>query len=357
MNKLLDQLLQTALKSHASDLHITAGHKPSLRIDGKLIGIKTSPLSAEQTEELILGSMSEDKQDFFRNHYEVDYSYVLPTGERFRVNAYRSQGNYEAVFRVVLNKAFTLTELNLPEKIEELGGNTNGLVLVAGATSSGKSTTLSALLDKINSTREVRIITIENPIEIIHSNKKAIISQREIGLDTLDFPSALRSALRQDPDIIVIGEIRDRETASIALEAAQTGHLVLSTVHASDTGDAINRFINLFSEDDRSNVRRMFAENMKAVVAQRLAVDVKGKRIPVVEVLINTQRVAEHIKGLDSASIVEIIHNTAGSVGMQSFEDHLVKLVEEKKISMASAKKLASDGQSLVLRMRKNGLS
>lgn len=356
MEKLLDQLLKTAVRTNASDLHITADSKPSLRIDGKLIPVKTEPLSAQQTEQLILGSMNEDKKTFFLNHYEVDYSYSLQTGERFRVNAYKSQGRYEAVYRRVLNKPFNVKELNLPDKINDLTSHTSGLIIVGGATSSGKSTTLSAILDRINETREVRVITIENPIEIVHNNKKAVISQREIGLDTADFPSALRSALRQDPDIIVIGEIRDQETASIALEAAQTGHLVLSTMHSSDTGDAINRFINLFPEGSKRNVREMFAESLRSIIAQKLIQNVNGDRIPVVEILINTMRVSEHIKGIEPKSIVEIIHNSSASIGMQTFEDHLYSLVANKIISPADARQFATDAQSITLRFKKNGV-
>lgn len=356
MNKKLDSFLRAALKTNASDLHITANTKPSLRIDGKLISIKTEPLSMEETSELILSSVDEEKREVLEERFELDYSYTLPTGERFRVNAYKSQGSYEAVFRSVRAQAFTLADLNVPDILYQFVKHSTGLVLVCGATSAGKTTTMGGLINYINNNREVRIITIENPIEITHPNVKAIISQREIGLDTKDFPTALRSALRQDPDVIVIGEIRDRETASIALEAAQTGHLVLSTMHAGDTGDAINRFVNLFPEADRPNVRTMFAESMRGIVAQRLCKDIDGNRIPIVEILANTMRVSEYIKGEESKPISEIIENSPTS-GMQTFEDAIVKLVTLNKITPAVARNIATEESSLVLRLKKQGIA
>ena len=337
-------------------MHITANTKPSLRIDGKLMPIKIDPLTKQETQDIILSSIDEEKRKALEENFEIDYSYSLPSGERFRVNAYKSQGTYEAVFRTIRSESSDLAALNIPETVYELVNHANGLVLIVGATSSGKTTTLGALIDYINREKELRIITIENPVEIIHPNKKSIISQREIGLDTKDFPTALRSALRQDPDVIVIGEIRDRETAAIALEAAQTGHLVLSTLHAGDTGDSISRFANIFPEEDRQNVREMFAESMKGVVAQRLGKDVDGNRIPVVEILVNSLRVSENIKGKEHATINEII-NASATYGMQTFEDSIVKLVSLERITPAMARLLATDEASIVLRMKKQGIA
>lgn len=357
MNKKLDLFLKAALKNNASDLHITANTKPMLRIDGKLISIKTEPLSEEETSEMILDSLDEEKRQVLEEKLELDYSYTLPnSGQRFRVNAYKSQGSYEAVFRSVRPQAFTLADLNVPDSLYQFVNHTNGLVLVCGATSAGKTTTLGGLINYINNNKELRIITIENPVEIIHPNVKSIISQREIGLDTKDFPTALRSALRQDPDVIVIGEIRDRETASIALEAAQTGHLVLSTMHAGDTADAINRFINLFPESDRPNVRTMFSESMRGIVAQRLCKDVDGNRIPVVEILSNTMRVSDYIKGEENKSLTEIITNSPTS-SMQTFEDAIVKLVTLNRISATVARQVSTEEAALVLRLKKQGIT
>lgn len=348
-------LLKTAVKNEASDLHLTVNTRPSLRLNGKLVAIKTDVLSADEVEQLILSSVPPTQKNILEEKMELDYLYVLETGERFRVNAYKSQGHYEAVFRVVKSNVANLKMLNIPERVKDVVAHNNGLVLVAGATSSGKSTTLSALIDELNHTKEVRIITIENPVEVLHVNNKAVISQREVGVDTKDFPTALRSALRQDPDVIVIGEIRDRETAAIALEAAQTGHLVMSTLHAADTSDAINRYINLFPESDRESIKLMFSDSLRGVIAQRLGKDTQGHRVPVVELLINTLRVTDKIKGLESATILEIISNS-GAQGMQTFEDHLIKLVAGKRMDVAEARKLATDESSLIIRLKKQGL-
>jgi twitching motility protein PilT len=357
MNYSLDNLLETVVKNNASDLHLTVNAPPSLRIDGKLVTVNVPVLSAQEVENIVLESMSEMNMSIFNEKYELDYVYVSDMNVRFRVNAFKTQNNVEAVFRVVPHVVKSLEELNLPDKLYNISGLMSGLVLFAGASSAGKSTTMSSVIKNVNENYEKRIITIENPIETVYTNMKSVISQREVGVDTKDFPTALRSALRQDPDIIVVGEIRDMETAKIVLEAAQTGHLVLSTIHANDTNDAINRFINLFSDNDRKNVRLMLADNLKTIIAQRLIVDNSLERFPVVEILLNTQRVSEYIKGLEGSSILDIMSKSPDTVGMQSFEKHLFDLVVGGKIDVNVARKAATDEQSLVLLLRKNGMN
>ena len=353
----LNNLLDTVVSTNASDLHLTVGAQPVLRIDGKLVPVNVDVLTAEQVNSLIMSSMTVNVVELFTNVNEVDYVYVSDNNVRFRVNAYKSQNNVEAVFRVVPNVVKGLEELNLPDKLIHIAGLTNGLVLFGGASSAGKSTTMSAVVKYVNEHFDKRIITIENPIETVYNNVKSVISQREVGVDTKDFPTALKSALRQDPDIIVVGEIRDMETAKIVLEAAQTGHLVFSTIHANDTGDVLNRFITLFSDNDRGNVRMMLADNLKTVVAQRLVLDNNMERFPVVEILLNTQRVSQYIKGFEAVSVLDIISKTPETVGMQSFEKHLFDLVVDGKISVDVARKAATDEQSLVLLLRKKGIT
>ncbi len=351
MDEKIDVLLKTAIKNKASDLHITVGNKPNLRINGKLIAINTASLKAADTEAMILSTMTDDIRKAFERNLEVDYLYVLANGERFRVNAYKSQGSYEAVFRSIKNNISTLHDLGISDRVKDIISYPNGLSLIVGATSSGKSTTLASLINELNATKELRIITIENPIEILYTNNRSVISQREIGVDTKDFPTALRSALRQDPDVIVLGEIRDRETATIALEAAQTGHLVLSTMHAADTADAINRFINIFPDSERENARSMLADALRGIVGQRLIKDVNGGRVPAIEILLNSLRISEAIKGLETKPILEILHESSGQ-GMQTFEDSLVRLVTAKQIGLSEAKAAATEETSLVLRLK-----
>lgn len=355
MNEKLDTFLRTAVQSGSSDLHITVGNKPNLRINGVLTPIKTAPLTSVEVQEIIMKSLTPESKEILEKNYEVDYLYVLDTGDRFRVNAYKSQGSYEAVFRVIKNQVLSLNDLNVPERVNDLVAFNNGLVLVAGATSSGKSTTLAALIHQINQTKKNRIITIENPVEVLHKNINSIISQREIGMDTKDFPTALRSALRQDPDVIVIGEIRDKETAYIALEAAQTGHLVLSTLHASDASDAVNRFINIFPEGDRANTKAMFSDSLRGIIAQRLVRDVNDSRVPLIEVLFNSLRIQDAIKGTEPTPILEIIA-ASSAYGMQTFEDSIVKLVTSKVISFETARENATEESSLIIRLKKQGV-
>lgn len=362
-DNILNRLLKAAVKHQASDLHLTSDTNPRLRIDGELKELRFADniFNADKVNNIILESVPETSQRVLETEYEIDYVYILEVENdgqkefyRFRVNAYRSQGNYHAVFRLISNTILSLSDLNIPPAVGKLTDYNSGLILVAGATGSGKSTTLAALINKINKTKSWVIITIEDPVEFIHKGVASIITQREVGVDTKSFPKALRSALRQDPNAIVIGEIRDKETAEIALQAAQTGHLVLATLHASDCSDAINRYINLFPDNEKGTATLMLAETLKGVVSQRL-MDGIDKRLPAVEILLNEVRVTEIIKGKDKSTYVEAM-TAASARGMQTFEDSLVELVLEGKVSPAEAKTHATNEHSLTLKLRSQGI-
>lgn len=361
-DNILDILLKAAVREKASDLHLLAKTNPRLRINGSLkeLSLKSRTFTPEEINSMIINSVPPLAKNILEAECEVDYVYTVEDKEthkmfRFRVNAYLSQGNYNAVFRVIANNVFTLEDLRMPTSVGSLTNHNSGLILVTGSTGSGKSTTLAALINKINTTKSWVIITIEDPVEFIHKGQRSIIVQREIGVDTKSFPKALRAALRQDPNAIVIGEIRDKETADIALQSAQTGHLVLATLHASDAADTINRFTNLFPESEKERASFMLADTLKGVVCQRL-IDGIDKRVAAVEVLINNIRIADIIRGLPGFGTIPEAMNAGTSLGMQTFEDSLIDLVIQNKITLESAQKNASNAHTLNLKLRAQGI-
>lgn len=266
----ITQLLEFSVQQKASDLHLSAGTAPMLRSDGDMRRIDLPELDAKTLQNMLYQIMSKPQQEQFETAFEIDFSYELPNIARFRVNIFQQNRGMSAVFRTIPNKVMTFEELNAPEILKEIAQTPRGIVLVTGPTGSGKSTTLAAMIDFINETQQAHILTIEDPIEFIHQPKNALINQREVHRDTHHFSNALRSALREDPDVILVGEMRDLETISLALTAAETGHLVLATLHTSSAAKSIDRIIDAFPAGEKNMVRSMLSESLKAVISQTL---------------------------------------------------------------------------------------
>ncbi len=338
--------LFTAVKEGASDIHFISGKKPALRIKDKLISVGQHTPTPEKLKKMLLSLMSEDKREAFAKDKELDFGLQVPNIGRFRVNIFTALNETEAVFRVIKDHVPGNAELGLPDVINKLALKHDGLVLVAGATGSGKSTTLAAMIDYINTNENKRIITVEDPVELIHKNKKSIISQREVGQDTASYERALKSLMRQNPDVILIGEIRDRETADSALQAAQTGHLVLSTVHASSASETIDRFAGLYPMDERPMVKRLLSYSIEGVIAQRLIVDINNKKIPIMEIMTGSKRVRDSILGdANGEPTRESLHDVISSEsinGMQTLDQYIASLVVQGQLTAEKAIKEAA---------------
>lgn len=350
-NNILQELLNVATAHNASDIHLRANSKPYLRIKGKLVPC-SDILDAEVVKNIVFASMTDEQKNYLLDHKEIDYAYrPNETSKRYRVNAFTAQGEIEAVLRVVDEEAKNVDDLRLPSVINKLATEKDGLILVAGATGSGKSTTLAAMINHVNETMSKRIITIENPVEIVHRDKQSVISQREVGGDTISFAHALRSVLRQNPDIILIGEIRDKETAESALQAAQTGHLVLSTIHAGTAEETIKRFSSLYPADERVNVKRALAYSLKGILVQRLILDVEQRKLPVLEIMTKTDRITQALLAEAEESggenLTKIISDSEIH-GMLTLDQYLMKLVAKNLITVDTA--LAEAVNPLVLR-------
>jgi len=321
----LKQLLMVMNKRDASDLYITAGMPPSYRINGNVYPLKQPPLTASQCEKLAIGSMSERQRATFAAEYEMNLALSYDEIGRFRVNIFRQRGHVGMVIRKVNLAIPTLDGLGLPEIFKDISMQNRGLVLMVGATGCGKSTSLAAMIDWRNSNQAGHIISIEDPIEFVHEHKKCVITQREVGTDTLEYKAALKNTLRQAPDVILIGEIRDRETMEHALEFSETGHLCLATLHANNANQALERIINFFPEDMHLQVSLNLALNLKAILSQRLVKTPEDKRLPAIEILVNTPRIADLIGKWNIAEIKDAM--AAGkNYGMQTFDQSLVGL-------------------------------
>jgi len=321
----LKQLLMVMDKRNASDLYVTTGMPPSYRINGNVHPLKQPPLNASQCEKLAIGSMTERQRATFAAEYEMNLALSYDDIGRFRVNIFRQRGHIGMVVRKVNLEIPTLDGLGLPEIFKDISMQQRGLVLMVGATGCGKSTSLAAMIDWRNCNQAGHIISIEDPIEFVHEHKKCVITQREIGTDTLEYKTALKNTLRQAPDVILIGEIRDRETMEHALEFAETGHLCLSTLHANNANQALERIINFFPEDMHLQVSLNLALNLKAILSQRLVKTPDDMRLPAIEILINTPRISDLIGKWSIAEIKEAM--AAGkNYGMQTFDQSLVGL-------------------------------
>ncbi len=324
----ITELLDFGVKHRASDLHLSAGVPPLIRVDGDVRQLTLPPLEHAEVHRLIFDIMNDVQRREYEEKLEVDFSFELPNVGRFRVNAYRQSRGCAAVFRVVPTKVPTLEEINAPDVFQTIANLHRGLVLVTGATGSGKSTTIAALVDYINTHHQRHILTIEDPIEFIHHTKKSLVNQREVHRDTHSFQAALRSALREDPDVILVGELRDQETISLALTAAETGHLVLGTLHTSAAAKTIDRIIDVFPGSDKAMVRSMLSESLRAVVSQCLLKKAGGGRVASHEILVATPAIRNLIREDKVAQMYSMIQ-TGASQGMQTMEQSIRRLIME----------------------------
>jgi len=350
----IEDLLRKASESGASDLHLKAGNYPYIRVDGNLHPITEFPrLTAEAMQGFAFSIMNARQKQKFKDSAEVDMSYAVPGLGRFRVNAFQERGMLGMTLRVIPPVIRGIDELHLPRVVHKLCEERRGLALVTGATGSGKSTTLAAMIDRINSTRADHIITIEDPIEFYHQDKKGLINQREVGFDTPGFEVALRSALRQDPDVILVGEMRDIETMRTAISAAETGHMVFSTLHTLDAQETVQRIITIFPADEQRQVRLQLASTLKGVISQRLVRRADGHgRVPAVEVLMATDFIRECIINPEKTRLIrEIMASGTSQYGMQTFDQSLYDLYSQKLITLEEASMSSSNPQELKLRI------
>jgi twitching motility protein PilT len=328
-----------------------------LRVDGRLRRLQVPALTAQDTAGMLTEVLPAELREDFETGHEADFAYSLSGVGRFRVNAYQARGTVGLVFRRVSIGAQGLAELGLPEVVGELALEPRGLVLVTGPTGSGKTTTLASLVDLVNTFREVNIITIEDPIEILHSDKKAIVSQREVRFDTADFTVALRAAMRQDPDVILVGEMRDAETVRAAISAAETGHLVMSTLHTIDAQESINRIVDFFPPYEQKQIRSALAQTLRGVVSQRLVRRSSGTgRVAVVEVMVNTGRTADAIvEPQENPPLLDLIAD-GGYYKMQTFDQHLFELINDGVVTYDDACSVATNPQDLTVTLRAEGV-
>ncbi|MCX8048113.1 MAG: type IV pilus twitching motility protein PilT [Methylohalobius sp.] len=331
------ELLAFAVKNNASDLHLSAGLPPMIRVDGDIRRINVPPLEHKEVHALIYDIMNDKQRRDYEEFLETDFSFDLPGIARFRVNAFHQDRGAGAVFRTIPSKVLTLDDLGCPPIFRELTQKPRGLILVTGPTGSGKSTTLAAMIDYINSNNYSHILTIEDPIEFVHHSKKSLINQREVHRDTLGFNQALRSALREDPDVILVGEMRDLETIRLALTAAETGHLVFGTLHTTSAAKTIDRIIDVFPAEEKDMVRAMLSESLQAVIAQTLLKKVNGGRTAAWEIMVGTPAIRNLIRENKVAQMYSAIQ-TGRKDGMQTLDQHLLELVEKGLISRQAAR-------------------
>lgn len=348
----IELLLEQVVKFDASDLHLQVGVPPMLRVDGALRPVEDAPvLDQAAVEKLVFSIVDEDQKSLLLKEKEIDFSFSFGNFGRFRVNAFHERGNIAAALRLIPTKIRTLEELKMPKILDRFTEYPRGLVLVTGPTGSGKSTTLAAMVDKINTERAVHIITIEDPIEYAHHSKKSIVVQREVHYDTQNFGAALRSALREDPDVVLIGEMRDLETISSAITIAETGHLVLATLHTNSAAQSVDRIIDVFPPHQQQQIRTQLAGMLQGICSQRLVPTIGGGRVALAEILVVTGAVRNIIREAKTHQLEAVIQ-TGAEMGMQSMDKTLVAAIEAGQITYAEAKNYAIDIQELDRMMR-----
>ncbi len=333
----ISELLAFAYKQNASDLHLSSGLPPMIRVDGDVKRINVDPLDDRTVHNMIYDIMNDKQQKDYEEFLETDFSFDLPNIARFRVNAFNQNRGPAAVFRTIPSKILTLEQLNAPDIFKKISDQPRGIVLVTGPTGSGKSTTLAAMVNHVNENRHEHILTIEDPIEFVHISKNCLVNQREVGPHTLGFSEALRSALREDPDIILVGEMRDLETIRLALTAAETGHLVFGTLHTSSAAKTIDRIIDVFPAAEKDMVRSMLSESLRAVIAQTLLKKIGGGRIAAHEIMIGTPAIRNLIRENKVAQMYSTLQ-TSQNVGMQTLDQCLLDLVRTRQISADEAR-------------------
>ncbi|MBC9252704.1 twitching motility protein PilT [Pseudomonas alcaligenes] len=336
----ITELLAFSAKQGASDLHLSAGLPPMIRVDGDVRRINLPPLDHKQVHALIYDIMNDKQRKDYEEFLETDFSFEVPGVARFRVNAFNQNRGAGAVFRTIPSKVLTMEELGMGEVFKKITDVPRGLVLVTGPTGSGKSTTLAAMLDYLNNNKYHHILTIEDPIEFVHESKKCLVNQREVHRDTLGFSEALRSALREDPDIILVGEMRDLETIRLALTAAETGHLVFGTLHTTSAAKTIDRVVDVFPAEEKSMVRSMLSESLQSVISQTLLKKIGGGRVAAHEIMIGTPAIRNLIREDKVAQMYSAIQ-TGGSLGMQTLDMCLKGLVAKGLISREAAREKA----------------
>ena len=338
------ELLEFSVKNNASDLHLSAGLPPMIRVDGDIRRINVPPLAHKEVHALIYDIMNDKQRRDYEEFFETDFSFALPGVARFRVNAFNQERGAAAVFRTIPSKVLTLEELKAPRFFEELTKKPRGLILVTGPTGSGKSTTLAAMINHINANDYAHILTVEDPIEFVHESQKSLINQREVHRDTQSFNAALRSALREDPDVILVGEMRDLETIRLALTAAETGHLVFGTLHTTSAAKTIDRIIDVFPAAEKDMIRSMLSESLQAVISQTLLKKIGGGRIAAHEIMVGTPAIRNLIREAKVAQMYSAIQ-TGRKEGMQTLDQNLKEQVDAGLITakMAMVKAVNKD--------------
>jgi twitching motility protein PilT len=339
----LTELLAFVVKNKASDLHLSSGLPPMIRVHGDIRRINVPALEHKDVHSMVYDIMSDGQRKFYEENLECDFSFAVPNLARFRVNAFVQQRGAAAVLRTIPSKVLTLDELKCPKIFVEIADQPRGIVLVTGPTGSGKSTTLAAMINHINETEQGHILTIEDPIEFVHESKKSLINQREVGPHTLSFSNALRSALREDPDVILVGEMRDLETIRLALTGAETGHLVFGTLHTSSAAKTIDRVVDVFPAAEKEMVRAMLSESIRAVISQTLLKTKDGSgRIAAHEIMIGTPAIRNLIRENKIAQMYSAIQ-TGRNIGMQTLDQNLQELVQKSMVSSGEARGKAAN--------------
>ncbi|MHB9118803.1 MAG: type IV pilus twitching motility protein PilT [Burkholderiales bacterium] len=337
----ISDLLAFSVKNKASDLHLSSGLPPMIRVHGDVRRINVPALEQKEVHGMVYDIMNDGQRKFYEENKEVDFSFEVPNLARFRVNAFIQQRGAGAVFRTIPSKVLTLEQLNAPSSFKEIANQPRGIVLVTGPTGSGKSTTLAAMVDDINENEYGHILTVEDPIEFVHESKKCLINQREVGPHTLSFNNALRSALREDPDVILVGELRDLETIRLALTAAETGHLVFGTLHTSSAAKTIDRIVDVFPAAEKDMVRSMLSESLRAVISQALLKTKDGSgRVAAHEIMIGTPAIRNLIRENKIAQMYSAIQ-TGQNLGMQTLDQNLQQLVQRNVVSREEARNKA----------------